>query len=283
MPAKHSIVNLWHLLKESARCFLRDEGLRMSAAIAYYAAFSMAPLLLIAVAIAGFFFGEEAVRGTLEGELRNHMGPSASYVVQDLLANARRPGDNVVTAVVGVGLLLVGAGAVFAQLQAALNIIWNVEPPPSGGIRLFIRNRLLSFSMVLVTGFLLLVSMLLNTLLQAFGELLGEKTGVPTFVWLAGSGILSFLVTVLLLAAIFKILPNVALQWRNVWAGAVFTAVLFMLGSAVISWYLGRQATASSYGSAGAFAVMLMWLYYSSIILLFGAEFTRARTRPKPA
>jgi membrane protein len=255
--------------------------MRMSAAIAYYSAFSLAPLLLIAVSIAGTFFGDEAVRGALEGGLRHHMGPSAAFVVRDMVANAQKPAANIIMSLTGIVLLLAGAAGVFAQLQAALNTIWGADQSAAKGLKGFLKNRLLSFSMVLVTGFLLLVSMVLTTALQAFGDNLAGKTGVPMVAWIASSGLLSFVATTFLLAAIFKILPDVKIQWRDVGIGAVFTTILFMLGKHLTGWYLGREATASSYGSAGAFAVMLMWLYYSSMILLFGAEFTKVLTLPE--
>lgn len=267
------------MLKRAGAAFIKDDCLRMSAALAYYSAFSLAPLLLIAVAVVGMFFGEQAVRGALEGELRQYMGPSAAFLVQDMVASARKPAEGVLMSVVGVVLLLIGASGVFGQLQAALNTIWNAGPPAVTGVRGFVKSRLLSFSMVLVTGFLLLVSMALTTSLQALSDYLGESTGIPLAAWIAGSGALSFLIITLLFSAIFKILPDAKVRWKNVWTGAAFTAGLFMLGKFAIGWYLGREATASSYGTAGSFVVMLMWLYYSSIILLFGAEFTESQSR----
>jgi membrane protein len=266
-------------LRNAGVAFIKDDCLRMSAALAYYSAFSLAPLLLIAVAIAGMFFGEEAVRGALEGELRQYMGPGAAVVVQDMVASASKPADSVLMSVVGLVLLLLGATGVFGQLQAALNKIWDARPPAKTGIRGFVRGRLLSFSMVLVTGFLLLVSMILTTLLQGLADHFGRIAGTSMVAWIAGSGALSFLIITLLFSAIFKILPDVTVRWRDVWTGAAFTTALFMLGKSAIGWYLGREATASSYGSAGSFVVMLMWVYYSSIILLFGAEFTESQSR----
>ena len=253
--------------------------MKLSAALAYYSAFSLAPLLLIAVAIGGAFFGEDAVRGALDGELRQTMGASSAALLQDMVANARKPADNLLMSLSGIGLLLLGAAGLFGQLQSALNTIWDVGPPHDRGIRGFIRNHLLSFSMVLVTGFMLLVSMILTTVLQALSERFGEIAGIPLTAWGVSSGVISFGVTTLMFAAIFKILPNTQIQWREVWVGALFTAVLFMAGKSAIGWYLGRAATTSSYGSAGAFVVILMWLYYSNMILLFGAAFAAAHSR----
>lgn len=267
------------IVKESLNSFVKDDVLTMSAALAYYSAFSVAPLLLIAVSLVGAFYGDEAVRGALDDELRDTVGSATAKVVQEMIAGARKPTNNILVSICGTLLLLVGAGGVFGQLQAALNHIWSVGAVPSRGIMGFIQGRFLSFSMVLVTGFLLLTSMLLTTVLQATGERLGELSGLPIGTWVAGSGILSFLIITGLFAAIFKVLPNAAIRWRDVWAGAVFTGALFMIGKLAIGWYLGRQVTNSAYGSAGSFVVLLMWLYYSSIILLFGAEFTKTQAR----
>ena len=280
METKPSFIKSFlHILKQSLSGFKKHDCMKMSAALAYYSAFSLAPLLLIAVAIGGAFFGEDAVRGALDGELRQTMGPSSAALLQDMVANARKPADNLLMSLSGLGLLLLGAAGLFGQLQSSLNTIWEVGPPIAKGIRGFIRNHFLSFSMVLVTGFMLLVSMILTAVLQAVSERFGEIAGIPLTAWGIGSGVMSFAVTTLMFAAIFKILPNTPIQWREVWIGALFTAVLFMVGKSAIGWYLGRAATTSSYGSAGAFVVILMWLYYSNMILLFGAEFAAAHGR----
>ncbi len=278
MPTK-SRVSIFQILKDAFGGFKKDDCVRVSASLAYYSAFSLAPLLLIAVAIGGAFFGEDAVRGALEDQLRQNMGPNAASLLQDMVASARKPSDNVLMSLGGIALLLVGAAGLFGQLQAALNTIWEVGPPLAKGFRGFVKNYLLSFSMVLVTGFMLLVSMILTTVLQALSERVGEIAGIPLTAWGVAGGTLSFVVTGLMFAAIFKILPNTRIQWREVWVGALFTAALFMLGRSAIGWYLGRAATSSSYGSAGSFVVILMWLYYSNMILLFGAEFTEAYAR----
>lgn len=268
-------------LKESVAEFMADDAMSLSASIAYYAAFALAPLLLIAVSIAGTFFGQEAVTGALDVELRRSMGPNSADFLQEMIAASSSKADNLLMSLVGLGLLLLGASALFGQLQAALNKVWKVETPRAVGLKGFIRARFLSFSMVLVTGFLLLISMLLTTFTQVLADQVGRLSGLPVTAWVAGSGILSLGVTVLLFAAIFKILPDAHTRWSDVWLGAAFTAVLFMFGKLGIGWYLGRAAAASTYGSAGAFVVLLMWLYYSSIILLFGAEFTEVNSRAR--
>lgn len=263
------------LIRQSLKGFSADEGPRMAAALAYYAAFSMAPLLLIVVAIGGAFFGDDAVRGALDEELRENMGPAAASLIQDMVANARKPAEGWIMSISGLFLLLLGAAGAFAQLQSALDKIWGVDPEVTSGITGAVKTRLLSFSMILVTGMLLLFSMILTTVVQAAGEQLGELSGFPIGAWVGASGFLSLVVTTLLFAAIFKILPNARVMWKDVWYGGFFTALLFMVGKVAVGWYLGREATTSSYGSAGAFVVILMWLHYSAAILLFGAEFTQ--------
>jgi membrane protein len=282
MAEKSSMVrNAAAVFKKSFSGFMKDDGLTMSAALAYYSAFSLAPILLIAVAIAGAFFGEDAVRGALDEELRRNMGTASATVIQDMVASASKPANNVLMSIAGTALLLLGAAGFFGQLQGALNRIWDVGTPPVGGIRGFFKKRFMSFSMVLVTGFLLLISMLMTTALQVLSKQLGTSTELPIAAWGLASGVLSFAVIALLFASIFKVLPNAAIRWRDVWVGALFTSALFMIGKSAIGWYLGRQATASTYGSAGSFVLVLAWLYYSSIILLFGAEFTEAHATLK--
>lgn len=261
-------------LKKSFANFNEDDGLRMSAALSFYSAFSLAPLLLIAISIAGTFLGNDEVRTALDGGLRDEIGPSGAFVIQEMVAHARHHSENLFMSISGLAMLLIGAAGVFEQLQTALNTIWKTSTAPVSGLRAFVKTHLLSFSMVLVSGFLLLISMILTTGLQAFNKHVGEAFGVPTELLALGGALLSFAVTAVLFASIFKILPNSPVGWKDVTMGAVVTAALFMIGKMAIAWYLGREATASSYGSAGSFIVVLLWLYYSSIILLYGAEFT---------
>lgn len=263
------------LLKQTASGFIKDDGPRLSAALAYYSAFSLAPLLLISVAIAGAVFGDEAVRGVLDDELRQGMGSSAASVVQDMIAHARKPSDNILVSLSGLVLLLFGAAGFFGQLQDALNSMWNIERRSSHGIIGLVKDRFLSFTMVLGTGFLLLVSMILTAVLQGVSGSVAKIASLPAELWTAGNTILSFGVISLLFAAIFKILPDAPVRWRDVWIGALFTSALFVTGKFAIGWYLGREATSSSYGSAAAVVLVLLWLHYSAMILLFGAEFTQ--------
>lgn len=265
----------WKTLKQTVTEFLEDEALRLSAALAYYSVFSLAPLLVICVAVAGVFFGEEAVRGQLDDQLRSSLGASGAFAVQDMVANARKPETNAWVSAGGIVMLVVGAGGLFGQLQDALNTVWGVKPKPGRGIMGLLKDRFLSFTMVLGTGFLLLTSMVLSAVLQAVSKWAGSIASLPPQVWAGISTLASFAVIVVLFAAIFKVLPDARVRWRHVWVGAIFTAALFVAGKAGIGWYLGREATASSYGTAGSLALVLLWIYYSSIILLFGAEFTQ--------
>ncbi len=265
----------WEVLCQTGREFLDDQALRLSAALAYYSAFALAPLLLIAVSVAGAFFGEEIVRGQLDDQLRDSLGASAAFVVQDMVAHARRSDQNTLMSLTGFAMLLIGAGGLFSELQDALNIVWGVKPKPGRGIKGILQNRLTSFSLVLGTGFLLLSSMILSATLEATRAYLGTVGGLSTGIWEWVHAGASFAVIAFLFAAIFKVLPDVNVRWRDVAVGAVFTAVLFVAGKSGMGWYLGKQAMNSAYGSAGSLALVLLWLYYSAIILLFGAEFTQ--------
>jgi len=265
----------WRTLKQTVSEFFEDNALRLSAALAYYSVFSLAPLLVICVAVAGAFLGDEAVRGQLDEHLRGSLGASGAFAVQDMVASARKPGTNAWVTVAGVATLLVGAGGLFGQLQDAINVVWGVKPKQGRGIIGVLKDRFLSFTMVLGTGFLLLTSMVLSAVLQSLSQWAGNFASFPPQVWTVISSVASFAVIVVLFAAIFKVLPDARLRWRHVWVGALFTAALFVAGKAGIAWYLGRAATSSSYGSAGSLVLVMLWAYYSSIILLFGAEFTQ--------
>ena len=267
------------MLKEAVQGFVKDQGLRLSAALAYYSAFALAPLLLIMLSIAGAVFGDEAVRGMLYHEISQDLGRSGAEVLEDMVAHARDPQQSLIMSLVGLVVLLFGAAGLFGQLQAALNAIWNVPPREGLGVGFFVKSHFLSFTMVLGTGFLLLVSMVISTVLNAVGARVGQIADIPSPVWAAVGGVISFVLITFLFAAIFKLLPDAVIRWRDVWTGAIFTSGLFAVGKSVIGWYLGREAMTSSYGSAGALIVVLMWLYYSSAILLFGAEFTQVQAR----
>jgi membrane protein len=268
------------LLKSTAKEWYEDKALRLSAAIAYYSIFSIAPLLVIAISMAGLVFGADAVRGHLDDQLRAVLSPKAAEGVQSMVQSASRPSDGIIGAIAGFAVLLVGASGVFGQLKDALNTIWEVKPQPGrGGILTFIRQRLLNFGMVLVIGFLLLTSLILSTALAAFNEYLDNILKLPAVVWSAAAFLVSFAIVTSLFAFIFKVLPDAQIEWKHVWTGAAATAVLFEGGKFALSWYLGRESTASSFGAAGAVVLVLLWVYYTSCILFFGAEFTQVYAR----
>jgi membrane protein len=263
------------LLKRTVNAWLDDGALRLSAALAYYSIFSIAPLLVIVIGTVGWFFGADAVRGELQGQLSGMVGPQSAQVIESMVASASRPSDSKLAMLFGVVILLVGASGVFGQLKDALNTIWKVKAKSGVGIWLMLREHLLSFGMVLVIGFLLLVSLMLSSLLSAFSHWIERILALPSWLWGGAALLISFAVVTLLFAVIFKVLPDVQIDWKHVWIGSATTAVLFEIGKFLLGLYLGRESTASTYGAAGSVVLVLLWVYYASCILLFGAEFTK--------
>jgi membrane protein len=263
------------LLKNSAGGFSKHGAMRLGAALAYYSMFSIGPLLLIVMGLAGLVFGRDAVRHEIEQQIQQFVGSKAAHVVESMAASSLRS-KGVLATILGIAALLFGATGVFSQLQDALNLIWEVKAKPGLGIWGYLRYRILSFAMILGIGFLLLISMALTTALAALSGWISGLISSPQWLVHALNFLISFGVITLLFAAIFKVLPDVKLRWRDVWIGAIGTAFLFTAGKYVLGLYLGRESTASSYGAAGSVIVILMWVYYGSLILFFGAEFTRA-------
>ena len=271
------------LFRQAVAEFGDDKAQRLGAALAYYTIFSLAPLLLIAIAIAGMVFGREAAQGQIFGQLRGVFGPQAAAGVQEMVKSAAKPKSGTIATVVGIVTLLFGAAGVFGQLKEALNTIWNVEPKKTSGIMTMLKDRFLSFAMVLGTGFLLLVSLVIDSGVAAAGHFVGSRLPGGEALWQGVQLVVSLGVVTLLFALIFRFLPDVHPTWRDVWLGAAFTAVLFVLGKFALGLYLGKSAVGSSYGAAGSLVVLLLWVYYSAQILFFGAEFTQvyARTHAK--
>jgi membrane protein len=267
------------LLQATFKEWMEDNAPRLSAALAYYSIFSIAPLLVIAIGIAGLVLEEEAVRGQLEQQLKGYVGPEAASGLQSMVQSASRPTESSLAAVFGFAMLLLGASGVFGQLKDALNTIWEVKPRPGGGVIRFVRERLLSFGMVLVIGFLLLTSLLLTTAVAALSDYLENVFKLPEMVWGVITFLISFGVVTTLFALIFKMLPDAEVEWRSAWIGALVTAVLFEIGKFFLSYYLGREGATSSYGAAGSIVLLLLWVYYTSCILFFGAEFTQVYAR----
>lgn len=257
--------------------YVDDKGPRLGAALAYYTIFSLAPLLVLVVAIAGLAFGEEAVSGRLVEQLRGLLGDQGGAVIQTIVAGAHHPSTNILATIVGVVTLLFGASGVFGELQDSLNTIWNVKPKPGRTIRRLLRDRFLSFAMILGSGFLLLVSLVVSAALSAVGDYLSGREPQLVLMWHGVNIVVSFVVIAGLFAVIFKALPDVKIHWRHVWVGAVVSALLFTLGKYLIGLYLGHSTVASVYGASGSVIIILLWAYYSSQVLFLGAELSRAQ------
>lgn len=268
------------ILKEAAFGWVNDNAGRLSAALAYYAVFSIAPLLVIFVSIVGLVFGADAARGQVGTQLAGLVGqPAAETIQQAVAATGRSQAAGIWATLAGFLVLLLGASTVFGELKSALNMIWGVRVRPGRAIRTVIRDRFLSFSLVLSIGFLLLVSLAVSTALAALGDYLAGALPLPPLVWRMLDAVVSVTVISALFAMIYKILPDVVLRWRDVAAGAVFTALLFTAGKTVLAWYLGRNSMASAFGAAGALIVLLLWFYYATCILFLGAEVVKAWVR----
>lgn len=267
---------IWDLVKQSGEEFVNDKATRLGAALAFYTALSLAPLLLVVIGIAGLAFGEQAARGQIAVQLQNLIGDEGAKAVEDMLAKSANHDSGIAATVIGIVTLIIGATGVFAQLQDALDAVWNVKPDQTpSGIWATVRDRLLSFSMICGMAFLLLVSLVLSAVLSGLGGMF-ERWLPLSSVWLSLANVaVSFLVTGLMFAMIFKLLPHARPAWSDVWVGAALTAVLFGIGKYLIGLYLGKASVGSTFGAAGSFVVLLFWIYYSSLIVLFGAEFTQ--------
>ena len=267
----------WCILREAVRLWLDRNAFTYAGSLAFYTLFSLAPVVIIAVTVIGLFFGEDAAQGQIVAQLEEAIGAEAAGAVEVAVARSRIEEAGLFPTVLGIVALLVGATTVFAQMQASLNAIWGVTAKPTrSGLLIFIRNRVLSLTVVLAIGFVLLVSLLAGVALRALINFAEDQIPVPGGVLSGSEFAVSIAVVALLFATIFKILPDVVMTWRDVAVGAVVTAVLFAVGRFAIATYLAYTATASTYGAAASLVMLLLWVYYSSLILLFGAAFTRA-------
>jgi membrane protein len=280
----------WTLLRRTIDLFLSRYAFQHAGALAFYTLFSMAPLLIILITVAGAVWGEEAARGEISKQIEGLVGPQAALAVEGAVSRSRIAEAGLLPTILGIGALIFGSTTVFAQLQTSLNQFWGVAARPSrSGLVVFFMTRLASLGVVIVIGFLLLTSFVVTTALQALVRFARDWIPVPGLVVAGLDTAISLGVTTVLFAMIFKILPDVRLHWRDMWRGAIVTALLFVGGQSLISLYLTRAAPASSYGAAGSLVLVLMWVYYSSLILFFGAALTRAmiwqrgeRVVPKP-
>src|SRR5918999_6335393 len=268
LPIKHG----WSLLKKATSAWSNDYAPSMGAALSYYTLFSIAPLLLIVIAIAGFFFGDEAVRGDIPASLQGLMGEEGAKAIEDMIASASKPQEGMIATVTGVVVLIIGATTVFGELQNSLDRIWRAPAREAGGVWSLLRSRLLSIGMILGIVFLLMVSLVFDAVLQTLGKAWGTEG------WQVVAQVVNFIVgfglTTVGFALIYKLMPRARIAWHDVWVGAAVTAILFTIGKFLIGLYIGRSAVASSFGAAGSLVVVMVWVYYSAQIFLFGAEFT---------
>jgi membrane protein len=266
---------MWKLLRSAVLCFMEDEALSRGAAIAFYTATSIAPILLIVIAIAGLVFGREAAQGALTAQLSGLMGQQTAELLQSAVAKSGNPSSGTLATIIGVVTVIATASGVFSEMQAALNAIWRAKPEGTTMSRL-IRARVASLGLVAGLGFLLIASLAVSAAITALGDYLNAILPFGKTIASVLNTVISIALLSVLFAAIYKVLPDRRLEWRDVLMGAVVTAVLFTIGKSLIGWYLGSSAVASTYGAAGAMIVLLLWVYYSAQIFLLGAEFTKA-------
>ncbi len=273
---KEAFKNGFKLLSGAFNGFLDDKGLKLSASLAYYTVFSLAPLLLLLISLAGVFFGKDAINNKVFGEINGFVGNQAAKQVQDMIKSVGLSGKTTSAVVIGSVTLLLGATSVFAEIQDSINMIWKVKAKPKRGWLKLLQDRLLSSSLIVALGFLLIVSLVINGLVVALGDILTRFLPDITVVFInIINVVISFLVITVLFGVIFKVLPDVKIGWKDVRSGALFTSVLFMIGRFLIGFYISTTGTGSTYGAAGSLIVILVWVYYTAAILYFGAEFTQ--------
>lgn len=274
---KQAFKNGFTILKAAFNGFSDDLAMKYSASLAYYTIFSLAPLLLLLISLAGIVLGKDAIQGKVFAEINGIVGNDAAKQIQDMIKNLEISGKSTISVIIGIVTLIIGATTVFGEIQQSINIIWQVKPKPKKGWLKMLKDRLLSGSMIVTLGFLLLVSLILNGALAAISDRLQHYIPAVTVTLFNILGMLiSFVVITILFCVIFKVLPDAKVDWRDVRSGAIFTAILFMIGRLVIGIYIEKSGTSSTYGAAGSLIVILLWIYYTAAILYFGAEFTRA-------
>ena len=270
------------ILVTTFKGFSEDKGLKLSASLAYYTIFSMGPLLLLLMSLASIFFGQEAIQGKIFGELQGLLGASAAAQVQEIIRNIQISRETNFALVISIITLFIGATTLFIEIQDSLNIIWKLKAKPKRGWVAFLKNRLISSSLIVSLGFLMIVSLVINGAIQAFMDILGRYfNSITEVLLLVINFIVTFIVIATLFGIIFKFLPDAKIKWKHVRTGAVFTALLFMFGRYLIGLYIEFSATESTYGAAGSVIILLLWIYYSAVILYIGAEFTQVYTEAK--
>lgn len=277
MKTKITFKGLWEVLKNSFNGFLEDKVPKLSASLAYYTVFSMGPLLIVIIYICSIFFGREAIEGTIDNQMQSFVGPEAAKQIQEIIKNASISGKGGTAAIIGITFLLIGATTVFGEIQDSINTIWGLKAKPKLGIMKLLQTRLVSFGLIGSLGFLLLVSLGVTTLVEALsGRLRDFFPDVTIVIFYIVNLLLTLGVVTAVFAVIFKVLPDAKIKWKDVWAGAIVTAVLFAIGKFGISLFITKSDVGGTYGSAGSLVILLLWIYYSSFILYFGAEFTKA-------
>ncbi len=277
MAKKITWKGIWGLLKASFTGFIDDKVIKLSGALAYFTVFSLGPMLIVIILFADIFYGRAAIEGTVFLQIKDLVGSSAAMQIQETIKSASLSGKGTVTGIFGVVTLLIGATTVFAEIQDSINTIWGLKPKPKKGWLKMLLDRLLSFSIVVSIGFLLLVSLVITGLVEALSKRLVQLfPDDALFVIYILNLLITFGVVTLLFAIIFKVLPDAKIKWRDVITGAMVTAILFMIGKFAITFYIGSSNVSTAYGTAGSLVIILLWIYYSSLILYFGAEFTKA-------
>jgi membrane protein len=272
-----TVSGIWDVLKDTFNGFSDHKVTKLSGSLAYYTVFSMAPLLVVIISLCGIFLGQEAAQGEIYKQLAGFMGKETALQLQEIVSKAAIGDKDVVAFIIGIVTLLVGATTVFADIQESINTIWGLKPKPKRGWLKMLQNRFLSFSVIVSLGFILLVSLAITAVLDGFsGSLQARYADVSVVLFYIVNQLLTLAVITLIFAVIFKVLPDALIRWRDVLSGALVTAVLFMLGKFAISIYIGKSDVGSTYGAAGSLVILLLWTYYSSIILYLGAEFTKA-------
>ncbi len=277
MKNKITVKGIWEILKESFGGFSEHKITKLSASLAYYTVFSLGPLLIVIIYLCSIFLGKEAIEGTIYQQMQGFVGKDAAAQIEQIIKNASVTGKGGIAAVIGVVTLLIGASTMFGEMQDSINSIWGLKAKPKLGLAKLIQSRLLSFGMIGSLGFLLLVSLAATTVVESLGDRLKSIfPDVAVVLFYIINLVLTLGVVTALFAFIFKVLPDATIKWKHIWGGAIATALLFLLGKFAISFYISKSNVGSTYGAAGSLVVILLWIYYSSIILYFGAEFTKA-------
>jgi membrane protein len=276
MSKMKQVKKYFNVFKDAGAAFIDDNCIKLSAALSYYTIFSIGPLLVIVISLSGLFFGQDAVRGRLFGQIEGLVGAAAAAQIQDIIKNIQDTQTGTIGTIVGAIILVIGATGIFTEIQDSINFIWSLRAKPKRGLLKLIINRLLSFSLIISLGFLLLVSLVISALMDLLNDRLARVFPAPTVYIFYVLNLLSvFVIISILFAIIFKVLPDGKIKWKDAFVGASFTAILFLIGKAAIGFYIGKSTLGVTYGAAASIIIILTWVYYTSIILYFGAEFTK--------